>query len=51
MEQCGTEFDEVDNYHVCNELLKIGLKSRILRRVSQFKTYKNFFDYIEDEWE
>ena len=40
-----------DAYYVCNGLLKTGLKSQILRRVSQFKTYKNFFDHIKDEWE
>ena len=46
-----TEFDEADAYHMCNRLLKTGLKSRILRRVSQFKTYTNFFDHIKDKWE
>ena len=46
-----TEFNEADAYHMSNTFLKTGLKSRILRRVSQFKSYKNFFNYIEDEWE
>ena len=46
-----TEFDDTDTYHICNRLLKTGLKSRILRRVSQFKLYKAFFDHIKDEWE
>ena len=46
-----SDFDEVDTYHICNRLLKTGLKSRMLRRVSQFKTYKEFFNNIEDEWE
>ena len=44
-------FDEVDAYHICNRLLKTGLKTRMLRRVSQFKTYKDFFNNIEEEWE
>ena len=44
-----SEFDEADAYHICNRLLKTGLKSRMLRRVSQFKTYKEFFNTIEDE--
>ena len=46
-----TEFEEEDSYHVCNGLLKTGPKSRILRRVSQIQSYKNFFDHIKDEWE
>ena len=46
-----SEFDEADAYHVCNRLSKTGLKSRILRQVSQFKTYKEFFNHIKDEWE
>ena len=45
------DIDEADTYHVCNGLLKAGLKSRMLRRVSQFKTYKELFNNIEDEWE
>ena len=44
-----SEFDKVDAYHICNKLLKTGLKSRMLRRVSQFKTYKEFFNNIKDE--
>ena len=35
-----SEFDKADTYHMCNRFLKTGLKSRILRRVSKFKTYK-----------
>ena len=46
-----SEFDEANAYHVCNGLLKTGLKSRILRRVSHFKSYKGFFNHIEDELE
>ena len=42
---------EANMYHVCNRLIKMGLKSRMLRRVSQFKTYKELFNNIEDEWE
>ena len=45
------EFNEADAYHVCNGLLTTRLKSRILRWVSQFKTYKEFFNHIKDEWE
>ena len=45
------DIDEVDAYHICNGLIKTGLKSRILRRVSQFKTYKDLFNNIEEEWE
>ena len=45
------DIDEANAYHVCNRLIKTGLKSRMLRRVSQFKTYKELFNNIEDEWE
>ena len=45
------DIDKVDAYHVCNGLIKTGLKSRMLRRVSQFKTYKDLFKNIEEEWE
>ena len=45
------DIDEADAYHVCNGLIKTGLKSRMLRRVSQFKTYKELFNNIEEEWE
>ena len=45
------DIDEADAYHVCNRLIKTGLKSRILRRVSQFKTYNNLFNNIEEELE
>ena len=45
------EVDEADAYHVCNGLIKTGLKSRMLRRVSQFKMYKDLFNNIEEEWE
>ena len=38
--------DEADAYHICNGLIKTGLKSRMLRRVSQFKTYKDLFNNI-----
>ena len=33
-------FNKADAYHICSRLLKTGLKTRMLRRVSQFKTYK-----------
>ena len=46
-----SDIDEADAYHICNGLLKTGLKSRILQRVSKFKTYKDLFNNIEDEWE
>ena len=45
------DIDEADAYHICNRLIKTGLKSRMLRRVSQFKTYKYLFYNIEEEWE
>ena len=45
------DIDEADAYHVCNRLIKTGLKSRMLRMVSQFKTYKDLFNNIEEEWE
>ena len=52
MPHLGTQdIDEADAYHICNGLLKAGLKSRMLWRVSQFKTYKELFNNIEDEWE
>ena len=46
-----SDFDKADAYHICNRLLKTGLKSRMLRRVSKFETYKEFFNYIKNEWE
>ena len=45
------DIDEADAYHVCNGLIRTGLKSRMLRRLSQFKTYKELFNNIEHEWE
>ena len=42
---------EADAYHICNGLLKTGLKSRMFRRVSKFKTYKDLFNNIENEWQ
>ena len=45
------DIDEADAYHVCNGLIRTGLKSRMLMRVSQFKTYKDLFNNIEEEWE
>ena len=45
------DIDEADTYHVCSRLLKTELKSRMLRTVSKFKTYKDLFNNIEDEWE
>ena len=44
-----SEIDKADMYHICNRLLKTELKSRMLSRVSQFKTYKEFFNNIKDE--
>ena len=38
------DIDEADAHHVCNRLIKTGLKSRMLRRVS-------LFNNIEEEWE
>ena len=43
--------DEADAYHVCNGIIKTGLKSRMLRRLSQFKSYKDLFNNIEEEWD
>ena len=45
------DIDEADAYHVCKGLIKTGLKTMMLRRVSQFKTYKDLFSNIEDEWD
>ena len=45
------DIDKADAYQVCNRLIRTGLKSRMLRRVSQFKTYKDLFYNIEEEWE
>ena len=44
------DIDEADTYHICNGIIKTGLKSRMLRRISQFKTYKELFNNIEEEW-
>ena len=45
------DIDEADAYHVCNRTIKTGLKSRMLRRLSQFKSYKDLFNNIEEEWD
>ena len=34
-----------------HRIIKTGLKSRMLRRLSQFKTYKDLFNNIEEEWD
>ena len=41
------DIDKADTYHVCNRIIKTGLKSRMLRRLSQFKSYKDLFNNIE----
>ena len=43
--------DAADTYHICNGIIKAGLKSRMLRRLSQFKSYKDLFNNIEEEWD
>ena len=43
------DIDEADTYHVCNGIIQTGLKSRMLRRLSQFKSYKDLFNNIEEE--
>ena len=45
------DIDEADAYHVCSGIIKTGLKSRMLRRLSQFKSYKDLFNNIEEEWD
>ena len=45
------DIDEADTYNVCNGIIRTGLKSRILRRLSQFKSYKDLFNNIEEEWD
>ena len=45
------DIDKADTYHICNGVIKAGLKSRMLRRLSQFKSYKDLFNNIEEEWE
>ena len=45
------DIDEAGAYHICNGIIKTGLKSRMLRRISQFKTYKDLFNNIEEEWD
>ena len=45
------DIDKADAYHVCNGIIKTGLKSRMLRRISHFKTYKDLFNNIEDKWD
>ena len=45
------DIDEADTYHVCNGIIRTGLKSRMLRRSSQFKSYKDLFKNIEEGWD
>ena len=45
------DIDEADTYHVCNGIIRTGLKSWMLKRLSQFKSYKDLFNKIEEEWD
>ena len=45
------DIHEADAYHICNGIIKTGLKSRMLRRISQFKIYKDLFNNIQEEWD
>ena len=45
------DIDEADAYHICNGIIKTGLKTRMLRRLFQFKSYKDLFNNIEEEWD
>ena len=45
------DIDKADAYNICNGIIKTGLKSRMLRRISQFKTYKDLLNNIEDKWD
>ena len=45
------DIEKADAYHICNVIIRTGLKSRMLRRISQFKSYKDLFNNIEEEWE
>ena len=45
------DIDEADAYNICNGIIKAGLKSRMLRSLSQFKSYKDLFNNIEEEWD
>ena len=46
------DIEEADTYHVCNRIINTGLKSRMVRRLSQFKTTcKDLFNNIEEEWD
>ena len=42
---------DIDKADICNGIIKTGLKSRMLRRLSQFKSYKDLFNNIEEEWD
>ena len=45
------DIDEADAYHICNGIIKMDLKSRMLMRLSHFKSYKDLFNNIEEEWD
>ena len=45
------DIDEADAYHVCNGIIRTGLTSRMLRRLSHFKLYKDLFNNIKEEWD
>ena len=45
------DIDKADTYHICNGIIRTGLKSRMLRRLSQFKLYKDLCNNIEEEWD
>ena len=49
--QWNKEYDLSDMWYVMNGLTLTNLKNHISKKLSNYKTYKQCFDYIEEEWQ
>ena len=49
--QWSTEYDPSDMYKVVDGLKSTGLRRHILKRIEDYKSYKQCFDHIESQWE
>ena len=49
--QWDEEYDPSDMWYVVNGLTLTNLKNRINKKLNTYKSYKQCFDHIEEEWE
>ena len=49
--QWDEEYDPPDMWYVVNGLTLTHLKNRISKKLNTYKSYKQCFDHIEEEWE